>query len=83
MFLWKAIKLIGYLFFLITLFIVIGSIYTQFTNSKILMENASIPYNIGSFIGYCIGLLLLFFPSIWLVKFANQKIKNKKDNFNY
>ena len=83
MLLWKTIKLIGYLFFLITLFIVIGSIYTQFTNSKILMENTSIAYNIGSFIGYGIGLFLLFLPSIWLIKFANKRIKSKKYNSNY
>ena len=79
MFLWKTIRIIGYLFFLITLFIVIVTTFTKFNNSEILIENSSIAYNFGSIIGFLIGLLLVFFPSISLIKFSNKKIRNKKD----
>ncbi len=79
MFLWKTIRIIGYLFFLITLFIVIVTTFTKFNNSEILIENSSIAYSFGSIIGFLIGLLLVFFPSISLIKFSNKKIRNKKD----
>ena len=79
MFLWKTIRIIGYLFFLITLFIVIVTTFTKINNSEILIENSSIAYNFGSIIGFLIGLLLVFFPSISLIKFSNKKIRNKKD----
>ena len=82
MFLWKTIRIIGYLFFLITLFIVIVTTFTKFNNSEILIENSSIAYNFGSIIGFLIGLLLVFFPSISLIKFSNKKIRNKKDVLN-
>lgn len=79
MFLWKTIRIIGYLLFLITLFIEIVITFTKFNNSEILIENSSIAYNIGSFIGFLLGFLIVFFPSISLIKFSNKKIRNKKD----
>lgn len=82
MFLWKTIRIIGYLLFLITLFIEIVITFTKFNNSEILIENSSIAYNIGSFIGFLLGLLIVFFPSISLIKFSNKKIRNKKDVLN-
>lgn len=76
---WKIIKIIGYLFFLFTLFIVMGTIYTDFNNSTLLEKNATVISNIALLVGYFIGLSLLFLPSTLLIKFANKKIKKVND----